>query len=94
MHFLDNHTAAGYREIPAPRLKNNKSTVNPLLTTPGAFFLGGGVLLEGGGLFNLAKMEVSALHKKLERKVENLKYKKLEDIQPRIKNKLEFPTRE
>ena len=57
MHFLDNHTAAGYREISAPRLENNKSTVNPLLTTPGGLFIsnmfffgggGGGGLLEGG----------------------------------------------
>ena len=54
MRFLDNHTAAGYREIPAPRLKNNKSTVNPLLTTPGDLFIsnvfegGGGSIREGG----------------------------------------------
>ena len=51
MHFLDNHTAAGYREIPAPRLKNNKSTVNPLLTTPGGFIISnmfGGPIREGG----------------------------------------------
>ena len=32
----------------------------------------------GGELFNLAKMVVSVLHKDLERKVEKLKYKKLE----------------
>ena len=31
----------------------------------------------GGGLFNLAKMVVLALHKELEREVEKLKYKKL-----------------
>ena len=42
----------------------------------------------------MAKVVLSALHKKLAWKVEKLKYKKLEDIQPRIKNKLEFPTRE
>jgi len=53
-----------------------------------------GNLLERGGLFNLAKMVVSALHKKLECKVEKLKYKKLEVIQPRIKNKSELPTDE
>ena len=39
-------------------------------------------------------MVVSALHKKLECKVEKLKYKKLEVIQPRIKNKSELPTGE
>ena len=38
-----------------------------------------------GNLFNLAKMVVSALHKKLAWKVEKLKYKKLEVIPPRIK---------
>ena len=87
MHFLDNHTAAGYREISAPRLENNKSTVNPLLTTPGGLFIsniwGGGLnrdggLLERGGLFTFAEMVVvSALHKKLECKVEELKHKKV-----------------
>ena len=105
MHFLDNHTAAGYREISAPRLENNKSTVNPLLTTPRGLLyfkhLGGGGLietrglLERGGLFNLAEMVVvSALHKKLECKVKKLKYKKLEVMQPRIKSKSELPTDE
>ena len=54
MHFLDKHTAAGDLEIPAPRLKNNKSTVNPLLTTPGGLYIsnlfggGGGAIREGG----------------------------------------------
>ena len=48
-------------------------------------------LLERGGSFNLTKMMVSVLHKKLEYKVEKLKYKKLEVMQPRIKNKSELP---
>ena len=47
-----------------------------------------------GGLFDLAKMVVSAPHKKLECKEEKLKNKKLEVIQPRIKNKSELPTGE
>ena len=38
-----------------------------------------------GGLFNLVKMVVSALHRELECKVEKLKYKKFEVMQPRIK---------
>ena len=64
-----------------------KSSINPL----GALFVsntfegeGGGGIRDGGligggggGLFNLAKMEVLALHKELEREVEKLKYKKL-----------------
>ena len=38
--------------------------------------------------FNLAKTMVSVLHyKELEYKVEKLKYKKLEVMQPRMKNK-------
>ena len=39
-------------------------------------------------IFNLAKTMVSVLHyKELEYKVEKLKYKKLEVMQPRMKNK-------
>ena len=34
---------------------------------------------------------VLILHKELEYKVEKLKYKKLEVMQPRIKNKFEIP---
>ena len=87
MHFLDNHTAAGYWEISAPRLKNNNYTVNPLLTLPGAYlfqtcmggggFIETGGLVDRGGLLNLAMVVVSALHKRLEGKVEKLKYKKV-----------------
>ena len=66
------------------------STVNPLLSPPG-----GGVIIsnpfEGGlnrdGLFKLEKTMVSVLHKNLEYKVQTLKNKKFEVMQPRIKNK-------
>ena len=67
------------------------STVNPLLCYPGGFFIlntfgpGGEVLMETGGLLNLAKVMVLVLHKELEYKVEKIKYKKLEVMQPRIK---------
>ena len=37
---------------------------------------------------------VSVLHTELEYKVEKLKYKKLEVMQPRIKNKSELPISE
>ena len=87
MHFVDKHTAAGYREISAPRHKNSNYTVNPLLTLPGAYlfqtcmggggFIETGGLVERGGLLNLAMVVVSALHKRLEGKVEELKYKKV-----------------
>ena len=58
------------------------NTVNPLLNPQGGV----------GGLFYLAKMLVSALHKKLECKVEKRKYKESEVIQLRIKNKSELRT--
>ena len=44
-----------------------------------------------GGLFNLTKTMVSALYKELEYKVEKLKHKELEVMQPRIKTKSELP---
>ena len=53
----------------------------------GLIEMGGG----GGGLFHLTKTMVSVLHKELEYKVQKLKYKKLEVMQPRIKNKFELP---
>ena len=52
------------------------------------------LIRDRGGLFNLAKIVVSVLPKELEYKVEKLKYKKLEVIQPRIKNNSELLTRE
>ena len=50
-----------------------------------------GGLFERSSLFNLAKSKVLVLHKELEYKVEKLKYKKLEVMQPRIENKSELP---
>ena len=78
-----------------------KSSINPLggLFVSNTFEGGGGGLLEtegfleGGGLFNLAKMVVLALHKELESKVEKLKYKKLKVMRPRIKSKSNLLTR-
>ena len=43
-----------------------------------------------GGFFNLAKTMVAILHKELEYKMEKRKYKKLEIMQLRIKNKSEL----
>ena len=59
-----------------------------LIEMRGLFDSGGG---GGGGYFNLAKMVVSVLYKELEFKAENLKYKKLEVMQPRIKSKFDLP---
>ena len=59
-----------------------------LIETWGRSYLrGGGVLL----VFILANNLVSVLHKEVECKIKKLKYKKLEVIQPRIKNKSELP---
>ena len=44
-----------------------------------------------GGLFNLDTMMVSVLHKELEYKVEKLKYKNVEVMQPRIRIKSKLP---
>ena len=78
-------------------------TINPLLTPLGRLYIsntfeGLGVNRDGGpigkeGLFNLVKMVVSALLRELECKVEKLKYKKFEVMQPRIK-KNKLPTHE
>ena len=79
-------------------------TVNVLLSPGGLLILysfeRGWGLLETGGLFerecsfNLETTVVSVLHKELEYKVENLKYKKLDVMQPRFKNKSKLPVGE
>ena len=83
-------------------LKQLASTVNPLLSYPRGFLIpntfergvGGGGLIETGGLFNLTKTMVSVLYKELEYKVEKLKHKELEVMQLRIKTKSELPVGE
>ena len=50
--------------------------------------------MEKGCLFNLAKTMVLIPHNDLEYKVEKLKYKKSEVLQPIIKNKSEIPVGE
>ena len=57
---------------------------------PPGGFVSKGSLFERGCLFNLAKSMVLVLHKELSYEVENLKYKKLEVKQPRVKNKSEL----
>ena len=75
----------------------NIITANPLLSPSGGIFTsnqfdgGGGYLRGGGGLINLEKTMVSATHKELEYKVERLKYKRLEVMQPRIRIKSQLP---
>ena len=49
----------------------------------GTYFRGGG---GGAYYFDLAKTMLSVHHKELEYKLEKLKYKKLEVMQPRFKN--------
>ena len=77
-------------------------TVNHLLNPPGLVYFklilmgggGRGGLVEKGCLFNLAKTMVLISHNDLEYKVEKLKYKKSEVMQPIIKNKSEIPVDE
>ena len=69
-----------------------KSSIKPL---GGLFILnieGGGYLRKG--LFNLTNKMVPVLHKEQECKVEKLKYKKLEVMQPRITSKSKLPAGE
>ena len=51
----------------------DRHTVNPLLSPGGAYLFQAHLR---GGLFNLKTTMVSVLHKKLDCKVEKLKYKK------------------
>ena len=62
----------------------NNNAANPLLSSPGSLF----------SSYIWAKTMLSVLHKELESKVEKLKYKKLEVMQLRKKNKSELPAGE
>ena len=71
------------------------STVNPLISPPGGIFISspfeGGLHRDRGGLLNSAKTRVSIFQKEPKYKVEKLKYKMLEVMQPTIKNNSELP---
>ena len=73
--------------------KYRKSSIKP----PGGLFISNtfeGGLMETRALVNLAKTTVLVLLKELEYKVEKLKYKKLEVMQPRIRIKSDLPVGE
>ena len=75
----------------------SKYTVTPLLNGGGGLIISNTFemgLIGTGGLFNLAKTMVSVVHKEEEYKVKKLKCKKLEVMQPRIKNKSGLPVGE
>ena len=67
-----------------------KCAVNPLISPPRTYLFQ--AHLGGGGLFNFAKTIVSIFLKEPKNKVEKFKYKKLEVMQPRIKNKSALPS--
>ena len=67
-----------------------KCAVNPLISPPGTYLFQ--AHLGGGGVFNFAKTIVSIFLKEPKNKVKKFKYKKLEVMQPRIKNKSELPS--
>ena len=75
--------------------------INKFVDLITSLFEGGGLIQTGGAylwggesLFNYEKTMVSVLNTEIEYKVEKLKYKKLEVMQPRIKNKSELPISE
>ena len=59
--------------------QRRQHTASPLLSSRGGWGVNrdGGLIWEGGRVFNLEKRMVSVLHKNLEYKVEKLKYKKV-----------------
>ena len=74
-------------------IDQHQLTINPIkpLGGGGQGLIEIGGYLRDGGLFNVEKTMVSVLHKELEYKVEKLKYKRLEVMQPRIRIKSELP---
>ena len=71
---------------PADLFISNTSKVCVCVCGGGGCWEETGAYFRGGGLFDLAKTMVSVHHKELEYKLEKLKYKKLEVMQPRFKN--------
>ena len=78
-------------------IDQHQLTIKPIKPRGGGGGGGGRGLIEiggylrDGGLFNVEKTMVSLLHKELEYKVEKLKYKRLEVMQPRIRIKSALP---
>ena len=80
---------ASYLETSIDQHQLTINPIKPLGGGQGLIEIGG--YLRDGGLFNVEKTMVSVLHKELEYKVEKLKYKRLEVMQPRIRIKSELP---
>ena len=72
-------------------IDQHQLTIKPIKPLGGQGLIEIGGYLRDGGLFNVEKTMVSVLHKELEYKVEKLKYKRLEAMQPRIRIKSELP---
>ena len=72
-------------------IDQHQLTIKPIKPLGGQGLIEIGGYLRDGGLFNVEKTMVSVLHKELEYKVEKLKYKRLEVMQPRIRIKSELP---
>ena len=70
-------------------IDQHQLTIKPIKPRGGLIEIGG--YLRDGGLFNVEETMVSLLHKELEYKVEKLKYKRLEVMQPRIRIKSALP---
>ena len=72
-------------------IDQHQLTIKPIKPLGGQGLIEIGGYLRDGGLFIVEKTMVSVLHKELEYKVEKLKYKRLEAMQPRIRIKSELP---
>ena len=72
-------------------IDQHQLTIKPIKPLGGQGLIEIGGYLRDGGLFIVEKTMVSVLHKELEYKVEKLKYKRLEVMQPRIRIKFELP---
>ena len=72
-------------------IDQHQLTIKPIKPLGGQGLIEIGGYLRDGGLFIVEKTMVSVLHKELEYKVEKLKYKRLEVMQPRIRIKSELP---
>ena len=75
-------------------LTNSWPSLRAYLRGGGGLIQTWGLICEGGRAYSIKKRrwyQSSVLHTELEYKVEKLKYKKLEVMQPRIKNKSELP---
>ena len=89
LHYFTFHTT--YYTL-LGKVKQNEMCRKSSNKPPGDLFISSPFAGGGGGLVNFPKTIVSIFLKEPKNKVEKFKYKKLEVMQPRIKNKSELPS--